>query len=243
MFTPFPLNLISMLQSKSSLSVLHPPPTPPQLQFQCWISENNAEIPPEIPVIPTYPEHRYQERKQRRRLTSNKLQYNEKKKKVRDFWRSAVCPIYAGSTRWFARYTPVDFQQFFTLRCSCCVSEYKSGHRFTTVIPQVQVDIIVEGWDLFAHHILPIHIKAEFQQSNTLIYLDIDYWTSTHPVSILYKSITGRYRPGRVADGPIMARYRFVKNASWERYTYYFTLNTSFHISDHCKPGPSTIFI
>ena len=27
------------------------------------------------------------------------------------------------------------------------------------------------------------------------------------PVSILYKSIAGRYRPVRVADGPITARY------------------------------------
>ena len=31
-------------------------------------------------------------------------------------------------------------------------------------------------------------------------------------VSILYKSIAGRYRPVRVADGPITARYRFIKN-------------------------------
>ena len=35
------------------------------------------------------------------------------------------------------------------------------------------------------------------------------------PVSILYKSIAGRSRPVRVADGPITARYRFIKNASW----------------------------
>ena len=35
------------------------------------------------------------------------------------------------------------------------------------------------------------------------------------PVSILYKSIAGRYRPVRVADGSITARYRFIKNASW----------------------------
>ena len=34
------------------------------------------------------------------------------------------------------------------------------------------------------------------------------------PASILYKSIAGRYRPVRVADGPITARYRFIKNAS-----------------------------
>ena len=36
-----------------------------------------------------------------------------------------------------------------------------------------------------------------------------------HPVSILYKSIAGRYRPVKVADGPITARYGFIKNASW----------------------------
>ena len=36
-----------------------------------------------------------------------------------------------------------------------------------------------------------------------------------HPVSILHKSIAGRYRPVRVADGPITARCRFMKNASW----------------------------
>ena len=30
------------------------------------------------------------------------------------------------------------------------------------------------------------------------------------PMSILHKSIAGRYRPVRVADGPIMTRYRFL---------------------------------
>ena len=34
------------------------------------------------------------------------------------------------------------------------------------------------------------------------------------PVSILYKSTAGRYRPVRVADGSITARCRFIKNAS-----------------------------
>ena len=37
-----------------------------------------------------------------------------------------------------------------------------------------------------------------------------------NPVSILHKSIAGRYRPVRVADGPITARFRFMLNASWE---------------------------
>ena len=36
------------------------------------------------------------------------------------------------------------------------------------------------------------------------------------PVSILHKSIEGRYRPVKVADGPITARCRFIKNASWD---------------------------
>ena len=47
------------------------------------------------------------------------------------------------------------------------------------------------------------------------------YPNITLPVSILYKSIAGRYRPVRVADGPITARYIFIKNASWGITLYY----------------------
>ena len=35
------------------------------------------------------------------------------------------------------------------------------------------------------------------------------------PISILYKSIAGRYRPVSYPNGPITARYRFIKNAYW----------------------------
>ena len=38
---------------------------------------------------------------------------------------------------------------------------------------------------------------------------------SSYTVNILHKSIAGRYRPVRVADGPITARCRFITNASW----------------------------
>ena len=38
-------------------------------------------------------------------------------------------------------------------------------------------------------------------------------YDSNYPVSILYKSIAGRYRPVSVADGPITARYRFIKRS------------------------------
>ena len=43
----------------------------------------------------------------------------------------------------------------------------------------------------------------------------IRYKFKSCPVNILYKSIAGHYRPVRVADGPVTARYRFIKNASW----------------------------
>ena len=36
-----------------------------------------------------------------------------------------------------------------------------------------------------------------------------------YPVSSLYKSIAGRCRPVRIADGPVTARSRCLKNASW----------------------------
>ena len=46
---------------------------------------------------------------------------------------------------------------------------------------------------------------------------ELPSWDSaTTPISILHKSITGRYRPVRVADGPIMVRCRFIKNARWD---------------------------
>ena len=54
------------------------------------------------------------------------------------------------------------------------------------------------------------------------------------PVSILYKSIAGRYRLVRVADGPITARYRFIKNASCvDTFTYISGYSSSFvHIGN-----------
>ena len=42
-----------------------------------------------------------------------------------------------------------------------------------------------------------------------------NYRLKSFPVSILRKSISGRHRPVRVADGPMTARCRFTSNASW----------------------------
>ena len=57
-----------------------------------------------------------------------------------------------------------------------------------------------------------------------------DFYTS-NPVSILQKSIAGRYRPARVADGPITTCCRFIKNASWEITNILQTFYTSNPVS------------
>ena len=44
--------------------------------------------------------------------------------------------------------------------------------------------------------------------------------TALNPVSILYKSIAGRYRPVSYPDGPITAHYGFTKNASWVAWSW-----------------------
>ena len=41
-------------------------------------------------------------------------------------------------------------------------------------------------------------------------------FTHPYPASILHKSIAGLYWSVRVADGPITARYRFIKYVNWE---------------------------
>ena len=43
-----------------------------------------------------------------------------------------------------------------------------------------------------------------------------------NPASILYKSIAGRYRHVSYPDGPITARYRFIKNAYWNAYWVFY---------------------
>ena len=45
-----------------------------------------------------------------------------------------------------------------------------------------------------------------------------------NPVSILYKSVAGRYRPVSYPDGPITAPYRFIKNAYWEVAKYFMLM-------------------
>ena len=58
---------------------------------------------------------------------------------------------------------------------------------------------------------------TSLQQMDQLISCAASRLKIYSPVSIPHKSIAGRYRPVRVADGPITARYIFIKNASWVR--------------------------
>ena len=56
-----------------------------------------------------------------------------------------------------------------------------------------------------------------------------DIQADLSPGSILYKSIVGRDRPVSYPDGPITARYRFIKNASWVNPGAY-VIKVHFHI-------------
>ena len=50
-------------------------------------------------------------------------------------------------------------------------------------------------------------ILQPIRPTNKVDKVNISLFVNAVPVSILYKSISDRYRPVRVADGPIMARY------------------------------------
>ena len=65
-------------------------------------------------------------------------------------------------------------------------------------------------------HSSPPFLKREIAFETSCLLSDtFSSLQKTDPVSNLYKSIAGRYRPVRVADGPITARCRFIKDASW----------------------------
>ena len=63
---------------------------------------------------------------------------------------------------------------------------------------------------------LGAHVRRRECRIVLLFFLHIKQYAYINPVSILLKSITGRYRPVRIADGPITARCRFINNASRE---------------------------
>ena len=74
------------------------------------------------------------------------------------------------------------------------------------------------------HHMNTAYTRIGWNQMmKEVMFRDTNYRSfgplreKTYPVSILHKSIAGRYQPVRVADGLITDRCRFIKNASWVR--------------------------
>ena len=61
-------------------------------------------------------------------------------------------------------------------------------------------------------------------------------WSGKHR----YKSIEGPYRPVRVADGPMTARCRFIKNASWD-FTVIMNGGTAIPTKLHVRPTKTQI--
>ena len=61
---------------------------------------------------------------------------------------------------------------------------------------------------------LVLNLTTTLSQHVQYLWTITPYPTGVEPASIIYNSIAGRYRPVRVADGPITARYRFINNAS-----------------------------
>ena len=64
-----------------------------------------------------------------------------------------------------------------------------------------------------------------------------------YPSSFLYKSIAGHYWPVRVADGPIIARYRFIKNAIWEIWLSIPHLTDTVGIAQRCFSPLSLVWM
>ena len=90
---------------------------------------------------------------------------------------------------------------------------------------------------------IPIHYYSncmKWRHTKFLLRYNPEFQIRHFPVSILYKSIAGRYQPVRVADGPITARYRFIKNASWvsfstEKYWYFSYFSTETYVVVLCR--------
>ena len=62
-----------------------------------------------------------------------------------------------------------------------------------------------------------VHLLQSFFD-RTLVIANVPFCISIvcfSPASILYNSTAGRYRLVSYPDGPITARYRFIKNAYW----------------------------
>ena len=95
-----------------------------------------------------------------------------------------------------------------------CPSWISGRERMTVVV--VVVAVVVEVIYLFkCHTSCMLHCYTFCLNMRIIQFMYIHLSPFTCPASILYKSIAGRYRPVRVADGPTTARYWFIKNSYW----------------------------
>ena len=95
---------------------------------------------------------------------------------------------------------------------------HKIFHKCWCVVKQKLTENPAHTHSYTAYGVSMIHfMMSNYSVSGQpLLWSDCAVWSETslpsyaYPVSILYKSIAGRYRPVRVADGPITTRCRFI---------------------------------
>ena len=73
----------------------------------------------------------------------------------------------------------------------------------------LKVQSVMKQYDTDAVQLI-VSILSIISVGNLLLSESLMIELSAFPVSILRKSISGRHRPVRVADGPMTARYRFM---------------------------------
>ena len=78
---------------------------------------------------------------------------------------------------------------------------------------------------------LSVYIVTSAELARRVVHVKIklfyDGYARLFPASILYKSTAGRYRPVSYPDGPITARYRFIKNAYWVAFRLFHCFGVS----------------
>ena len=120
-----------------------------------------------------------------------------------------------------AKKLPSSMRNMSRFRSSCACANYRSGLCSSVIHSAVAYDSVSGQWRSLSDCLdaqADLGLRCLYMPGHVFAWGDpyehqITY--SILEVSILYKSLAGRYRPVRVADGPITASYRFMKNASW----------------------------
>ena len=122
-------------------------------------------------------------------------------------WKSP-CQKRVGERVWSKFFWVITLCCFAIVSCSCLTLCYFVLVFFSQRFPRlgnrelILVLFVMEPSTILTHKFLRV-IFIERQE--------------IYPPSILYKSIADRYRAISYPDGPISARYRFIKNAYWNQ--------------------------